>query len=90
MHKSINVCALYVTKYKEKTKGYFFILMHFLMCSLHSLSRKCVKTDIGVREEVPGSSTCVTCSVGVNLCRLTKHLDFLTQASMWHWCMLTE
>lgn len=29
MHKSINVCALYVTKYKEKTKGYFFILMHF-------------------------------------------------------------
>lgn len=29
MHKSINVCALYVTKYKEKTKGYFFYFNAF-------------------------------------------------------------
>lgn len=31
-----------------------------------SLSKRCVWSGSGVREEAPGSSTCVTCSGGVS------------------------
>lgn len=65
---------LLVSEFKRGLKAFF--------PASYSLSRRCVWSGGGVRKEAPGSSTCVTCSVGVSWCRPTSRRAFSTQVNM--------